>query len=168
MAKAYSLWITPTDEAESKLNSIVIELSKNYHGPVFEPHMTLLGPIFEDKGEVVRKAKLLARQTAPFQLFLGEIDFSTTYFQCVFVRIQTNIPLLNARAKAQQMFDDKTFFMPHISLYYGNDNIEQREKIVKSIAKLAQLSFVASKIAITPATEDPGEWEHIAEIPFED
>ncbi|HJX59385.1 MAG TPA: 2'-5' RNA ligase family protein [Patescibacteria group bacterium] len=165
MEKAYSLWITPNGEAKATLDSSVKDLSAKFHGPTFEPHMTLLGPIYGEIDEIVAKAGLLAKQIKPFQVSLGQIDFSTTYFQCVFVRVQTGTSLLTARSFAQKTFNDTTVFMPHISLYYGNDDIGQRKNIAKSI-NLPRLEFLADKIIVTPATQNPQEWEHLAEIPL--
>lgn len=128
--------------------------------------MTLFGPIPEDKEEVIRKTKAIAKRIVPFKLTLGEVDYSSTYFQCVFVRVKTSLSLLEARMNLQKTFKIDTFFMPHISLYYGNIEPEVREKIAKAI-KLSKLSFKVDKLIITPATEDTSKWRHLAEIPLQ-
>ena len=157
--------ITAQGNTQRRLEAVVKDLSKKFKGPNFEPHMTLLGPIPEGKEAVIRKAGILARKIAPFKLTLGDIDYSSTYFQCVFVRVKTSIPLLEARMEAQKAFNIGSFFMPHISLYYGNVSPKVRQKIAKSI-KLPNLSFVVDRLIVTPATLDPSKWKHLAEIPL--
>jgi len=161
----FSLWITPQGNTQKRLKAVVKDLSKKFKGPIFEPHTTLLGPILEDEDEVVRKTQALARKIAPFKLTLGDVDYSSTYFQCVFVRVKTSVPLLEARMEAQKAFNINSFFMPHMSLYYGNTEPEVREKIAESV-KLPNLSFIVDRLIVTPASSDPSKWKHLAEIPL--
>ena len=125
--------------------------------------MTLLGPIKESKEKVIKKTKKLARTHKPFELELGEIDYTSTYFQCVFARLKTNQYLIKLRMNAQAIFDIGSFFMLHISLFYGNLEPYIREKIKKEI-DLPKMKFAAEKLIITPATEDPSKWKHLTEI----
>lgn len=162
----FSLWVTARGNTQKRLEAVVKDLSKKFKGPNFEPHMTLLGPIPEGKEEVIKKAQIFARKIAPFKLTLGNVDYSSTYFQCVFVRVMTSRPLLEARMTAQKVFNIDSLFMPHISLYYGDVSPKVREKIVKSV-KLPKLSFMVDKIIVTPATNDTSKWKHLAEISLE-
>lgn len=165
MMDRFSLWITPRGNTQKRLEAVVKNLSKKFKGPNFEPHMTLLGPIPEGKEEITRKAQILARKIAPFKLTLGNIDYSSTYFQCVFIRVKTSPPLLEARMATQKAFNIGSFFMPHISLYYGDVSPKVREKISKSI-KLPHLSFIVDRLIVTPATLAPSKWRHVAAIPL--
>jgi hypothetical protein len=159
----YSIWITASGKNQKILEKLVSELAKDYGGPLFEPHMTLLGPINQSKKEVIKKTKKLAKTHASFELEIGEIDYSTTYFQCVFARVKTNQHLIELRMKAQEIFNIDSFFMPHISLFYGNVESHIRARITRKI-KLPKIKFVADKLIVTPATDDPSTWEHLAEI----
>lgn len=44
MPERYSIWTIPSEPVKSQLQDI-IELSRNYRGPVFEPHMTLINDV---------------------------------------------------------------------------------------------------------------------------
>lgn len=159
----YSIWIPIEGKHKKVLERIVAELAGNYGCPLFEPHLTLLGPIDEEKDEVIKKTKELATLHDPFELEIEKVDYSTTYFQCVFARIKTNQHLINFRMKAQEMFGIDKFFMPHISLFYGNVPTPTRAKIVREL-DLPEIAFTAEKLIITPAVEDPDKWERLAEI----
>lgn len=163
--KEYSLWITPQGESKSRLESVIKDANSKFNGPDFEPHMTLLGPIPLDKEEIIEKTKIIVDKIAPFGLALGKVDYSSTYFQCVFVRVKTSVPLLEARMAAQEIFNIKSFFMPHISLFYGNVTPKERSEIANNF-KIPEISFVVDRLILTPATLEPSEWEHTAEILF--
>lgn len=164
MAK-YTLWVMPPDPVKSILQKIILDLSKKYKTPSFEPHMTLLGDIEVSEEEIMAGTKKLALMLKPFNLALGEVSFSTTYFQSVFVRVKSSAKLMQANLLAKQIFNiENTLFMPHISLLYGNHDMEAREKIAAEIKLPVDLSFQADKIIIIPTTENPKDWHHLAEV----
>lgn len=163
----YTLWVVPAEPVKSILQKIILDLSKKYKTPNFEPHMTLLGDIEVSEEEILAGTKKLASMLKPFNLALGEVSFSTTYFQSVFVRVKSNAKLMQANLLAKQIFNlPNNLFMPHVSLMYGVDDMETREKIAAEIKLPADLSFQADKIIIIPTTKDPKDWHHLAEIPL--
>lgn len=163
----FSIWIVPSSDIKKQLSEIVGDLSVKYQAPNFEPHMTLLGDVSLDKETMLQKSHLLVSQLKPFSASLGEISFSTTYFQSVFVHIKSNAALMNANLKAKEVFQvPNTIFMPHMSLLYGDHPMEEREKIASQITILGNLSFNVEKIIVVPSTKDPSEWKYLAEIPL--
>lgn len=165
MEKLYSLLIIPPPEIKVILEKIILQLSNKYKGPKFEAHMTFLGRIDSNEKAIIEKTKELAQQIKPLFLTLGEISFSNTYFQSVFVRLKSTAELMDANLKAKEIFQiDDRVFMPHISLFYGNHSMELREKIVSEIELPPNLSFTADKIVVTPDTDNPADWKHLAKI----
>lgn len=165
MLNLYSLWIIPSPDTKKRLKKIIIDLSKKYDGPVFEPHMTLLGNIHSEESECVKNTKVLASQIKPFTVSFGDISFSTTYFQSVFLRIKSSAKLMEVNLKAKKLFNIKNnVFMPHISLLYGDHEMKIREKISSRIHLPTNLSFKVNQIVVTPSTPNPSEWKHLAEI----
>ena len=167
MKKRYSLWIIPSSSLKKSLDEIILKLAKKYKSPKFEAHMTLLGDINSDEKTIIQKTKKLVSKTKTFPLQLGEISFSTTYFQSVFVRVKSTAKLMETNLKAKRIFQmDNNVFMPHISLLYGNHKMILREKIAKEIKLPKNKSFKAKNIIVVPSTQTPAEWEHLAEIPL--
>lgn len=165
MAKKYTLWIVPPPDIKDILQKIILDLSKKYGGPIFESHMTLLGDIEVSEKEILEGSKELASRTKPFMLALGEVSFSTTYFQSVLVRIKSSAKLMKANLAVKQIFNvENNLFMPHISLMYGDHDMETREKIASEVKLPAGLSFQAEKIIIIPSSKDPKDWHHLAEF----
>ncbi len=167
MGKLYSLWVTPTSSLKKSLDELILKLSKKYRSPKFEAHMTLLGNIDSDEKTMIKKTKELTSETKTFSLQLGEISFSTTYFQSVFVRVKSTDELMEANLKAKKIFQmDNNVFMPHISLLYGNHQMKLREKIASEIELPKYKYFKAEKVIVVPSTQNPTEWKHLAEIPL--
>lgn len=165
MLNLYSLWIIPSPDTKKRLKKIIINLSKKYDGPVFEPHMTLLGNINSEESECVKNTKVLASQIKPFTVSFGDISFSTTYFQSVFLRIKSSAELMEVNLRAKKLFNlNNNVFMPHISLLYGDHNMSIRENISSRIHLPSNLSFKVNQIVVVLSTQNPSEWKHLAEI----
>ena len=166
MKSLFSLWIPVDQSIKGKLETIIKSLSKSYAGPLFEPHITLLGNIASNKREILRTSKQLSEKIKPFKISLSEISFSTTYYQSVFVRVKASASLMNANLLAKKLFQvENKVFMPHISLLYGNHNMKTREKAA-NIIHLPKISYIAESIIVTPSTLDPKDWIHLAEYSF--
>lgn len=167
MKKLYSLWIIPPPRLKKFLDKIILRLAKKYKSPKFEAHMTLLGSIDSDEKTILQKTRTLATRLKPFPLQLGEISFSTTYFQSVFVRVNSTAKLMEANLEAKKIFQlSNNVFMPHISLLYGNNKMAVREKVVSEIKLPDDKFFKAEEIAIVPTTQNPAEWRYLVEIPL--
>ncbi len=167
MLNLYSLWIIPSHDTKKRLKKVIIDLSKKYDGPVFEPHMTLLGNINSEELECIKKTKVLASQIKPFTVSFSEISFSTTYFQSVFLRIKSSAELMEANLKAKKTYNFKNdVFMPHISLVYADVDMKTRERISNQI-KFPNLEFLALELAIVKADSlDPKTWDIVEQIQF--
>ncbi len=162
----YGFWITPDGEVFAELQKTINELASRYTAPTFSPHMTLHGVVESTDSQVVEKVQNAIKNTQPFKLELGVVEFSTTYFQCVFVRIKTNANLVNAHLELRNAFDSPAnhVFMPHASLLYSDMNMEEREKVSNSIT-ITESSFVANEVTIVRADEsNPKTWEVVAKV----
>lgn len=162
----YSIWIIPPEPVYTQLKQTVDQLSRSYNGPIFEPHMTLLGNIDKDLSEIENKVNELATGASTLELSLGPISFSTTYFQSVFVRVNSDADLMQLNLEAKKLFGmNNDVFMPHISLLYGDHDMAIREEAATKV-KLSPTPFIINEFVITPAISDPSLWEHSATITF--
>ena len=163
----YSIWIIPPEPIFGQIKKVIDELSKKYEGPLFEPHMTLLGGIDNDISEIERNIKLLPSNGEKLELTLGPVSFSTTYFQSVLVRVNSTAKLMKLNMDTKEILGlENNVFMPHISLLYGNHDMSIREEIASKI-HFPKISFAVNEFIITPSTDNPSEWAHSAVIPFE-
>ncbi|MBI2611382.1 2'-5' RNA ligase family protein [Candidatus Gottesmanbacteria bacterium] len=162
----YSIWVVPPEPVYGRLKSIIKNLAGKYRGPTFEPHMTILGNIEKNLDEIKEKTSLVASKLNKLKLTLGQVSFSTTYFQSVFVRVDSTAELLQINLELKRQFRmENTVFMPHISLLYGDHDMQTREKVANEI-KMTQSSFTVDKFIVTPVTQEPDRWKYTMEIPF--
>jgi len=160
----YSVWINPPQPVYGELSKVISDLSVEYNAPVFKPHMTLLGAIDRELDDIKKAVETAAKGTEKLNLSLGPVSFSTTYFQSVFVRVNSTAQLMQLNLDIKKLLDiDNNVFMPHISLMYGNHDMKIREKIATKM-KLQSSSFIADKIVIIPEKSEPKEWEPMATI----
>lgn len=162
----YSVWIIPPQPVFDELSKVILDLTIEYNAPIFKPHMTVLGNIDRELGNIQKAAKTVAKGTEKLSLSLGPISFSTTYYQSVLVGVNSTAQLMKLNLDIKKLLDiENSVFMPHISLMYGDHDMETREKIAAKI-KLQSNSFIAAEIVIIPEKSEPKEWEPIATIPF--
>ncbi len=160
-----TIWIIPQEPLKKQLEDIVAYLSQKFESPVFEPHMTLLGDVEMERSEFMEKCSKLSRVIEPFPLELGEVSFSTTYFQSVFVRVRSTAPLMEANIKAKEIFGvENNFFMPHISLLYGEHSMETRSAASSNVELREGTAFTADSFVVTQASLEPSEWVHLEEL----
>lgn len=162
----YSIWIIPPEPIYSKLKSIIDDLASKHDAPKFEPHLTLVSMISMDLLDLEKTVSTIAKETKPFEISLGPVSCSTTYFQNVFVRADSSAELLSLKMQFQEELNlPQEMYMPHLSLFYANNSMEERVKISKSF-EAPEGTFIAESLVINPAVPDPKDWYHAANISF--
>mmetsp|Transcript_41862 Transcript_41862/g.90735 ORF Transcript_41862/g.90735 Transcript_41862/m.90735 type:complete len:193 (-) Transcript_41862:36-614(-) len=167
-AIAFSVWMRPSGDLDTRLASVIREVSEAFGAPPFAPHVTLLGNA--PKG-TVEEAKLatekLAAKLAPFEVkILPDVVFHDTWNQNVLMYVEESPALLEANRQAQQTLlarEDATASFarpsgrPHSSLIYGDHPMEERPKIVSWIQDRAPwlkegMSFTVGEIQLWAAS----------------
>jgi 2'-5' RNA ligase len=167
MIKQYFLAFSGDPKIDSKLFALIKELSASYGGPVFMPHLTILSSVRGEEKEIHIKTKELAGSINPIKAELGEISYSTTHFQNIFVRVKANPEIMNAHLLAREIFglvDKNAFYMPHISLLYGDQDMQQRQIIANSLNFKIEPEYLINKIMLVPYADSPTSWQSELEI----
>ena len=168
---AYSLWLVPNEETEQKyLSKTISELATKHKGPVFEPHLTILGDVNLELDVLCEKVNKVVQNTPVLKLETSSVEYSTTYYQCVFVRVKPTPEMMQLYEdlKVNLGLTSPSVFMPHISLFYGNLPYLERNEIATSLEIETQV-FTSQAIVITPSGADvpPDKWEHLRELSFQ-
>jgi len=166
--KRYGFWIIPENDFYQELKKLIRKYSKKYSSPSFVPHMTIHGSVASTDKNVIEDVLKVASKIKPFEVEVGEVEFSTTYFQCIFARMKTSAIMLNTHLALKKQLKDaeNNVFMPHASLVYGDFDMKTREQIVSEI-KLKGNKFLANKITIIRAnSRDPKDWSTVEHIRF--
>jgi 2'-5' RNA ligase len=154
----------PTGEVRRRLAGTILDLSREYAAPAFEPHVTLAGGIRGPAREVASKMRDLARRIPPFTVRLTEVDGLDDYFRCLFVRVATTHPIMTANKAAREAFllEPQPAFMPHLSLLYGHLPSSVKERIIASLARRFELEFKVSGLHLYLIKGLPQTWRRVA------
>lgn len=164
MSEKFSIWALPEKTTEQNLQSLIVYLSALYGGPFFQPHLTIVGDVDRGRNHVIEVAHKLAEDLDELSLKLGEVSFSTTFFQSVFIRALASAQLMDLNLNAKQLLKiENNVYMPHISLLYGSHSMKTREEAVKKVA-LTNSSYNVEQFVIVPSTSDPSEWEVLYQV----
>jgi putative hydrolase of the HAD superfamily len=163
-SSSYSLWLIPGGEVCQRLAGTILDLSREYAAPPFEPHVTLAGGIVGRAREVAAKMRDLARGIPPFTVRLTAVDALDEYFRCLFVKVATTHPIMSANKAAREVFSlgKQPAFMPHLSLLYGNLPSSAKERIVASLGRQFELEFKARSLHLYLIKGAPQGWRAVA------
>ena len=168
MANTYHLWLAPTGKAYDILMKTITDLSKAYHAPVFEPHVTLLGSLPGTEEDISVRSLQLGASLLPFDILLTEPAYGDQYFQCVLLKAQETPAMMNAHELARRLFvKDPNPYMPHLSLLYGHYSIELKDKITSTLSQTLRLNFTVDSFDLIRArSEHPKDWTSILTVPL--
>jgi putative hydrolase of the HAD superfamily len=161
---SHTIWIVPKeDQVRSSLHDTVHHLAQTYQGVEFEVHTTVLGDLQFPVDTITSALDTIASVTKPFQVETGTIEYSTTYYQCLFVRLKPNPELMTLYDESKKALGmtNPSVFMPHMSLFYGNIPYAARHQMMHAISIVPQ-TFTIDSLILTPGGEHPpSEWEHV-------
>lgn len=165
-SKGYSLWLMPSGENYNIFENLIKKLANEYNGPVFQPHVTLLGEIILPETDAIRKTEQLVDGQKPFSITLKQIDYEDFYFRTLFVKAVITKPLQTLYNKAKEIFAmDVPLYMPHLSLLYGNYPREVKKKIIQEIGRDQTALFKISSVHLFKGGKVE-QWQKIKEFTF--
>ncbi|MBI4038427.1 2'-5' RNA ligase family protein [Candidatus Daviesbacteria bacterium] len=165
-SKGYALWLMPKGDIYKKYAGLIKKLAKEYNGPVFEPHITLLGDIELPEHEVKKRTEELISGQKPLQINLGEIGYEDYHFRALFVQAVISPQLQNLHDRTKQIFNmEIPPYMAHLSLLYGNYPNLKKEKIIKSIGRNQNSTFEINNVFVQKAGLVK-DWKIIGKFPF--
>jgi len=83
----YSVWAEPADYDPS-LHLIMTQLKEQHDGPMFSPHVTILGAHYSEWPDAEKNLKALCESTLPFTLKVKEVASGESRYQCVYLLIE--------------------------------------------------------------------------------
>jgi len=170
MSQAYSIWLVPDSHtAEYRcLEDLIDEHARKHDAPDFEPHVTVLGGVAEQRGVVEERTREVVRERDPFELEFMGVSCSTTDHQCVFVLVRPSVGLLDVhRQVSESLGPSGGMYVPHLSLVYGGMPLEDRVREVRAIEATGVPDAVrADTVAVVDTAGPVPEWETVAAYSF--
>ena len=165
---SYSVWLMPSGVVKERLIHIIKELSINYGGPVFEPHITLISSFLGNEEELLQRTEKLAGEIAPFSVKLRGVRYLNEFFRSFFLDVKFAENLNNARTAGLELFAcNENEYRPHMSLAYGDFTVSQKEKMKKSLSQLPK-EISVDKIFLAHNNENDLRWRVIQSFPLND
>lgn len=165
ISTGFSLWLQPIGQAYDRLADIIKQLSEQYHTPLFEPHVTLIGGLIGKPEALVTRTAQLAKFIRPSIVTLTTVDYLDEYFRCLFATVEKTKWLADANTKARKIFhrEDDPEFMPHLSLMYGDLSPTTKQRIIVEIGSRLEMSFPTT-LHLWSTNGTPQEWYKVQEF----
>jgi|TARA_B100000315_G_scaffold50860_1_gene45399 2'-5' RNA ligase len=158
---SYSIWLMPTGSMKQKLKQVINELSINYGGPTFGPHVTLISSFLGNEEELLQRTEKLASKITPFGLKLRAIKYLNEFFRSFFLDVELTNDLKQARSAGLELFTcNENEYRPHMSLAYGDFTVSQKEKMKKSLSQLPK-EFIVNNFFLAHNNENDLRWRVI-------
>lgn len=165
-SKGYTLWLMPKGQIYKKLDGLIKKLADENNGPVFKPHVTLLGDIDLPENEIIKKTEELISGQKPFMINLNEIGYEDFHFRALFIKAIITPQLQNLHDRAKKIFKmNLPPYMAHLSLLYGNYPVELKKKIIQEIGRDQRAQFEVISIFLVKGGEVEN-WKIIKEFTF--
>ena len=167
-AQGISLWLVPEGPEGLAISALVGELSARFGTPQFAPHVTLLGGIAASADAAVATARDLAATLSDLSIRFDGLEHSADYFRALVVRVAPDLPILDARRRAQAAFPAEPVgpFVPHLSLLYGTLPVETRRHLAAEVRESAPPAIVMRALEVQQTEGTPAEWRRLARLPL--
>jgi 2'-5' RNA ligase len=165
----YSIWIRPKGLEGENIQSLISSLASEYHGPLFAPHITVVGTINSSKSEITnvqQKLEELGRSVGRFSVSLTKFGSLDEEYRSLYLLAES--PML-----AKVFEQSATFFpqvtaehfkqMPHASLLYGNYSPKTKHEIIQENLSLVPLHFEVESFDLFKTDGPAHEWIKVSE-----
>ena len=162
ISKRYWLWGLFPSAEKVFLNEIKAKVQSKLKSPFFETHITLTGPYLNIDGIFLNKLKTFAESNSTIILNTVGYDFQQDIFKSFYIPIKSSIRLKELRKNICKLnnFDLVNNFSPHISLSYGNHEVEEKRDLISKLPELNK-QIRMSKIALVKVDENINLWKVI-------
>lgn len=167
-AQGVSLWLVPDGPEAQAIAALVGELSARFGTPTFAPHVTLLGGLGVEAETAVSVAGQLAAGLPDLSIRFEGLEHSADYFRALVVRVAPDLPILEARRRAQAAFPSEPVgpFVPHLSLLYGTVPVETRRHLAAEVRESAPTAIVLRHLDVVATEGAVTAWRRLARLPL--
>ena len=111
----YSIWVESSLDQVSDIKKVIKTLSDEEDKEYFEPHVTLVTNLKTERSAMDVLNKVPKKR---FDITFDNIQQGTTYFQRLFLTSSDNTNFQNSIIDIEGW---PSLWIPHLSLYYGNE-----------------------------------------------
>jgi 2'-5' RNA ligase len=164
---AIAYWLIPAEPERSILERMIVDLSRRYNAPIFEPHVTI--HVGSNRAAAAKEVVSRAVRWKPFSLKLLEVGHSGKFTKTLFVRLAPSTKLRRLSEIIRRVAQDSSHYSvePHLSLLYKKMPVAVRRNLAASIKQPFSTTLFDSIKAVrcasptrTPA--DVAKWRVLA------
>lgn len=160
----YSIWAVPSSDLAKELQAVIDQLSASYGGPVFTPHVTVLGSIPHlSDAEAKKKMKQLSEELRPYTLEFEKIDMLPEFYRAIFVHMKHTPAAIGAFRAAQKIFGytDDPEHLCHLCLFYGHQTPTEKQRMMQDIYIDMEQSFPVDVLHLYKKPREALAWEFV-------
>ena len=163
---AYSIWLDLEKESRLSYRKIISTLSKRLKSPPFEPHCTIYGRLDDNLSNLEYIVSKIVHDNNQFSSCVQKLTTGKSYYKPLYVKLENNTSLNKVNSLCKNHFiNSKNYrFDPHISLAYGQFDLEQIHRVTKGIAIPKYVVF--SGVSIVNTKKDVEQWETVFQRKF--
>ncbi len=172
---AHSVWLVP-DRAGAifaRLRGLIEALARRSNGEVFDPHVTLVGSLAGDPGELAARTRALTQSLARFEIALGQVvarPLDANRYRRLFAEVEPTEPVIaaNAAGRAALGAGGGEAYAPHLSLAYADGTPAAFEALKGEAerAAIAGLHFEVNALELWQTTGPVADWRLAGSLPL--
>ena len=164
---SYSIWLIPPEgEIRTALATPIRELAVRWGGPIFMPHISLVGGVTGEKGEYRTKFQTVATLIERIMIRLNGCQQSKEVFRSLYLGVEKTPELMAAHRVGKQIFGtiDEPF-EPHLSLFYGHKEPKEKSAAINTIV-IPNRTFEVDELLFVQNNEHLMQWHVIERCPI--
>lgn len=114
-------WLMPAAASLPRLQLTINQLARQFHGPRFEPHVTIYAGLFGAAEDPSLLLEAASRNSPRLHLPVQGLCFSQTYTKCCFLQLGSSTPLVELSERIRRLSQRPGDYQldPHLSLLYA-------------------------------------------------
>ena len=147
----HSIWLMPSADACARFSDYISQLSKHWSGPVFPPHITLLGDLNRSADSLIAECAVTFSALPAGRATVTGAAGGEAFFTSLYLDVSLPDSHTTGRARLAGSFNSEPSkaFRPHISLAYGPVGGTNKSGLIEQIAEeLTGYEFELASIEI--------------------
>ena len=162
--RGHSIWLLPRQDQADTLSGWIDQLSGAVVGQSFDPHVTLHGQVERSEHELFALIEAFAGRKGPIDLELDSLLFTEAYFRSIILAGRDEGSIHSMKMALLKDLDLNTSkpFLPHASLYYGQQNDDWKRKAVEPLNIELPLVLHLERVALVHTEGSVAHWREVA------
>ena len=159
MDNRWSIWLCPDPSEECSIQPLVDECCSRFNSPSFSSHITLFGRVDADPETTFYFLSDCVSGLGLISLNMLGVKTGPPPWKTLYLQVDKTKPLVRLQKEIDQYLNVYRHyeFNPHLSLAYGNLEINESE--LENISFLKTITF--SSVALVATPDDINDWKSI-------